>query len=279
VSVCVAPNVGSLHGRLTLRFTATGAHTILSHAKVVAPLKIVRPFRLDDGRLLVQMLSLGPGLCGGDACSIDVTVEQGARVVLVAQSATRILAMRDSEPARQRVALTVRAGGQLEYYPGLVIPFPDSSVEQRLDVDLEPGARVGVVESFAMGRTGRGEYLQFRRLLTRTAVAAAGSPLYRDGMDLQPGAANLAGTGVLEGYRYVASGYWYGASDSSIPQRPEDDAGDGVLMAIGQPAANQIYMRVLAADGCRLGESLQKALRGIQAGWGLTPIPLQRFTS
>jgi hypothetical protein len=54
---------------------------------------------------------------------------------------------------------------------------------------------------------------------------------------------------------------------------------DGVLMAIGQPAANQAYVRVLATDGYQLAASLQQALRGIQADWGLRPIPLQRFTS
>ena len=123
VSVGVAPSVGSLHGRLALRFAARGAHTILSHANVVAPLKIVRPFRLDDGRLLVQLLSLGPGLCGGDCCSVDVSVEAGARVVLVAQSATRILAMRDTEPARQRVHLTVRAEGSSNTTPASSFHF------------------------------------------------------------------------------------------------------------------------------------------------------------
>ena len=276
MSIGVAPSVGSLSGRLTLRFTATGAHTILAHANVVAPLKIVRPFRLDDGRLLVQLLSLGPGLCGGDSCSVDVSVEAGAHVVLVAQSATRILAMRDTEPARQCVRLTVRAGGQLEYYPGLVIPFPDSSLVQRLEIDVEPDARLGVVETFAMGRTGRGEYLRFRRLYSRTVVTAGGAPLYRDGMDLQPAAVNVAGTGVLEGHRYVGSGYWYGVGRADLqPAR----ATDGALMAIGQPAANQAYMRVLAADGYQLAASLQQALRGIQADWGLMPISLQRFTS
>lgn len=276
MSVGVAPSVGSLHGRLALRFAARGAHTILCHANVVAPLKIVRPFRLDDGRLLVQLLSLGPGLCGGDCCSVDVSVEAGARVVLVAQSATRILAMRDTEPARQRVHLTVRAGGQLEYYAGLVIPFPDSSIVQRLEIDVEPLARLGVVETFAMGRTGRGEYLRFRRLYSRTVVTAGGAPLYRDGMDLRPAAANLAGTGVLEGYRYVGSGYWYGVGGADLQQASTTD---GVLMAIGQPAANQAYVRVLATDGYQLAASLQQALRGIQADWGLRPIPLQRFTS
>jgi urease accessory protein len=271
-----APTSPALRGSLTLRFTAPHHRTVLSHSDVVAPLKIVRPFHLDDGRLLVQMLALGPGLCGGDAYDVDVTVEAGARAVLVAQSATRVLASRaDDAPARQAIRLTVRSGGQLEYYPGLVIPFPGSALEQRLEVAVEPGARVGVIESFAMGRTGRGEYLQFRRLLSRTFVTGDGRPLYRDGIDLQPRSANVAGMGVLEGFRYVASGYFHGAHVPGAPETPVD----GVLAAVGEAGPDQVYVRTLAADGCQLADCLQKTLRPLQAQWDLRPIPLQRFTS
>jgi urease accessory protein len=271
-----APTAPALTGSLTLRFTATHDRTVLSHADVVAPLKIVRPFHLEDGRLLVQMLALGPGLCGGDAYTVDVTVETGARVVLVAQSATRVLASRaDDAPARQDIRLRVRSGGQLEYYPGLVIPYPGSALEQRLEVALEADARLGVIESFAMGRTGRGEYLRFRRLLSRTIVTRDGAPLYRDGIDLQPQSGDVAGMGVLEGFRYVASGYFHGAH---VPPA-QDEPGDGVLAAVGEVGPDEVYVRTLAADGCQLAEWLQKTLRALQAQWGLLPIPLQRFTS
>ena len=71
-------------------------------------------------------------------CAIDVTVEAGARAVLVAQSATRLLGMEHGQPASQTVRLRVQAGGQLDSYPGLMIPFPDSSINQRVEIDLEP---------------------------------------------------------------------------------------------------------------------------------------------
>ena len=56
-------------------------------------MKIVRPFALDGGRALVQVLTLGPGLCAGDAVELDITVEPGARAVVVMQAASRILGM------------------------------------------------------------------------------------------------------------------------------------------------------------------------------------------
>ena len=121
-----------------------------------APLKIVRPFTLDGGRALVQIVTLGPGLCGGDACTIDVTVEPGARAVVMMQTASRILGMSArGASATQTVNLIVAPGGQLEYYPGLTIPFADSDLKQRVTVSAHRESRVGILESWSMGRATR----------------------------------------------------------------------------------------------------------------------------
>ena len=264
-----------IQGRLELVFTPDGERTSLTHARVVAPLKIVRPFALEDGRALVQMLTLGPGLCGGDCSAIDVTVEAGARAVLVAQSASRILGMSDGLAAAQTVRLTVRSGGQLEYYPGLTIPFPGSSFVQRVHVAAEAGARVGVLESWAMGRSGCGEYLQFRRVFSHTTFEVDGTPIYSDVVDLEPGSANLAGAGILDNHRYLASGYWYGATLAAPIARRADQ----LLLAAGHAAADQVYVRALANDGYGLRETLQAAIGAIHAGWRLHPIPIHRFTA
>jgi urease accessory protein len=213
-------------------------------------------------------------MCGGDRYTIDVTVEPGARAIVVAQSASRILGMAEGVHATQTVRLRVHAGGQLEYYPGLTIPFPRSSLEQRVEVRADAGARVGVLESWAMGRRGRGEYLQFRRICSRTTFEVDGVATSTDVVHLEPAAANLAGTGILDGYGYLASGYWCDATLPAPVPVPES-----VLLAVGQARPNHVYLRALAADGYALGESLQGALTQIHAGWRQAPIPIRRFTS
>jgi urease accessory protein len=268
--------VAPFHGRLELVFAPGRRGTVLAHAHVAAPLKIVRPFSLDGGRALVQVLTLGPGMCAGDSCTIDVTVEPGARAVVIMQSASRLLGMPEGEHAAQSVTLTVRADGQLEYYPGLTIPFADSHFVQRVHARADAGSRLGVLETWATGRTGRGEYLRFRKLSSRTTIAVDGSLVYADAVELDPALTSVAGTGVLESYRYIASGFWHGAalgSDVALP------SSDGALMAIGQAAPGQVYLRALAMDGYALGEMLQAAVQRINTAWGLEAIPLGRFTS
>jgi urease accessory protein len=262
-------------GRLTLVFAPGRNGTSLAHAHASAPLKIVRPFPLDGGRALVQILTLGPGLCAGDDWTIDITVESGARAVVIMQAASRILGMTDGSHATQSVNLVVRAGGQLEYYPGLTIPFPDSSLIQRVRVAAEGGSRVGVLESCAMGRSSRGEDLRFRLLSSRTTVEIDGSPAYADAIELDPVRMNVAGTGILESYRYLASGFWHGVT----PDFAGAWTAPNTLMAFGPSAPGQAFLRALAMDGYTMGHLLQSAIDRINAAWGLEAIPLRRFTS
>jgi urease accessory protein len=271
-----AASAARFRGRLQLAF-APGLHgTVLARAYAAAPLKIVRPFPLAGGGVLVQVLTLGPGMCAGDTHEIDITVEPGARAVVIMQSASRLLSMPEGSHASQEVTLTVRSGGQLEYYPGLTIPFADSSFVQRVAARVETGARLGILESWSTGRSSRGEHLRFRRISTRTTVTVDRNLAYADAVELEPGVHNVQGTGVLESHRYVASGFWYGATLASGPPL---SAPEGTLVALGQSAPDQVYLRALAMDGYALGEMLQSAVHCIRSGWQQSAIPFRRFTS
>ncbi|MGH9313159.1 MAG: urease accessory protein UreD [Vicinamibacterales bacterium] len=261
-----------VEGRLELVFARRGARTTLAHAHARAPLKIVRPFPLDGGRQLVQILTLGPGICAGDAYAIDVTVEPGASAVVITQSASRIHRMPDGSRGTQTVTLTVRSGGHLEYYPGLTIPFPGSEFAQTIDVAVEAGGRFGLLECWAMGRVGRGEYLRFRALSSRTEVMVDRVPAYADTLHLDPRAIDLAGHGLLEKHRYLASGYWYGAE---VPASRGN--GGGVLSALGETSPGHAYFRALAMDSPALGRALGDAVKQVYRSWNLQTAPVPRF--
>jgi urease accessory protein len=266
----------AVRGRLALVFAARGGGTVLAHADVHAPLKIVRPFQLADGRVLVQILALGPGLCAGDEYAIDVTVERNASAVVIMQSASRIIGMPAGARAAQNVKLAVDAGGQLEYYPGLTIPFRDSRFVQRVHVDAAADSRLGILETWATGRSGRGEHLAFRGISSRTMVRVDGAPVYADATELAPAEGDVAGTGVLEGHRYFASGFWLNASIEPVHELA---VRDGLLSAFGQTTPHRVYLRALSRDGYAMSEATNEAVRTVNAAWGLVPIPLRRFTS
>ena len=79
---------------------------------------VVRPFELADGRLMIQLITLGPGLCGGDAVSIDVRADDGARVVVTTTAAsTRSCRWRPGRRPSSMSTLRAGHGAALEYYP------------------------------------------------------------------------------------------------------------------------------------------------------------------
>jgi urease accessory protein len=270
-----ASAVRAIIGRVDLVFAASGKGTVLAHAHVCAPLKIVRPFELDAGRVLVQIVHLGPGLCAGDEYTIDITVQAGARAVVIMQSASRVLGMPEGAHAAQRVTLTIEPGGHLEYYPGLTIPFAGSAFVQRVHVSAARDSRVGLLETWGMGRSGRGEHLAFRRISSRTTLTIDGDAVYGDAMELEPSRVEVGGTGVLEGYRYVASGFWHNATVDPCAALAKRD---GVIAAFGPSTGQSVYLRALAIDGAAMGHVVSEAVEIVNSAWGLPAIPIRRFT-
>ncbi len=263
-----------VEGVLHLVFRERRGATYLAEQFVRAPLGIIRPFSLEDGGVLLQLAHVAPGVMGGDVYRLDVTVERGARVVLMATSATKLHRMLPGASAVQDVKLTVKAGGALEYYPGLTIPFPQAEFVQTLDVALAPGAKFGMLELWAMGRVERGEYLAFRRMSSRTRVFLDDQSCYLDALELRHDQAHPAGWGILEGHRYVASGYWCWDTASA----DQDTTGPDVLLISGVPACGHLYVRGLARDGLALREALHALLCRRRAAWGLAPLAFERYT-
>jgi len=268
-------DVSSAVGGAALTFAARGGRTVLVDSHVRAPVALVRPFPLADGGQLVQLITIGPGLCGGDRLHIQIAVETGARVVLTTPAATRVLSMDATQHAEQRVDFVVAAGATLEYYPAITIPFPDSAFRQTISVNASNGARVGVLETWALGRTARAEYLGFRSLSSRATLEVGGEPLYVDATELNPGRDRLAGAGVLARRRYLASGFWFGVTLPEEEPVTVDDT--DVLVSMAQSTPVVAYLRALASNAPSLEATLSGAATRIAAAWGHTPVSLARF--
>ena len=258
-----------------LTFAARAGRTVLTHSRVHAPVALVRPFPLEDGGQLVQLITIGPGLCAGDRIDIRISVSSGARVVLTTPAANRVLSMDAGRHAEQHVELHVATGATLEYYPAVTIPFPDSAFMQTIDVHAESGARVGVLETWALGRTSRDEYLRFRTLSSRTVLHVDDTLVYADATELQPGRDRLDGAGVLAGRRYVTSAVWYGVT---LPHDTADplDAAD-LVAVLTQSRPDVACLRAIGSDAPALEAAIRAATDRIAAAWAARPVRLDRF--
>jgi urease accessory protein len=264
-----------VEGRAVLEFARRGSRTVLAYSRFDAPMTMVRPFEAPDGRLVVQLMTLGPGLCGGDRLHADIRADEGTRVMVTTTAATRIMTMEPEQRAEQHVTLSVGSGALLEYYPTVSIPFPGSALRQTVEIAAAPDARVGVLEGWALGRIARGEYLEFTYLSSRTTLSVDGVLCYADAMHLEPGAGDLTGPAILAGHRYLASGVWYGADLSSGGWSGAEDRDS--LAAFAQSRPGLVYLRALARDGCGLDGVLRRSIDRIAEAWGVAPLQLDRF--
>lgn len=264
-----------VHGCANLVFVRRGSRTVLAHSRIEAPMTVIRPFELPDGRLVVQLITLGPGLCGGDAIRVDVTVEDGAHVVVTTTAATRVMTMEPGQTAEQHVRLQAGPGASLEYYPAVTIPFPGSALGQTVRVEAGATARVAVIETWAMGRAARDEYLQFRSLSSRTTLHVDGALTYADAMHLEPGVTDATNAGVLAGRCYVAAGFWFGPAVT--PEPAVAPAADGVLVAFAQSTPHVSYLRALGNDGPELDGVLRRSVERVAAAWAVPAVHMDRF--
>jgi urease accessory protein len=267
-------------GRGSLQFARCGGRTRLAHSHVTAPLALVRPFDLPDGRLVVQLLTLGPGLCGGDAMELDVILEDGAEVLLTTTAATRVMSMDAGTRATQHVRLRAGPGASLEYYPALAIPFPGSTLSQTLDIDADATARVGVVESWTFGRGARDEYLAFDSLRSRTTLTIDGALVYADALQLDPAQDDVANAGILDSRRYLAAGVFSGVeamTPGEFRLEAEGSAPAGVDVALALSRPGLAYLRALANDGPALDAAVQHSLERVARAWGRPAARLDRF--
>jgi urease accessory protein len=275
--VSASPEPAPRRGSLQIRLAERRGKTVVVDQYASSPFKLFTSPASTGHAVVLQVSMLGPGIVSGDALDIHITAESGASAVVLFTSATKVLGAVDGLAAEQRVRIDVADDAQLEYYPGLVIPYPRARFRQRADVRLASGARFGLLDLWSTGRIALGEELAFDELDGRTRVTVDDVDAYRDAVALVPEAHDLTGAGLLEGYRYVASGYWHWPG--AQPTEPANIATDDVQLVTGKPGTGERYLRALAKDGLALRRELAPVLAETRAAWGLAPIDFARYTT
>ena len=104
----------------------------------------------------VVIINTAGGITGGDHLSVDVTVGDGTRVTVTTPACERVYRSVEGEALiEQRVR--VGRGARLDWVPQEVILYDRSRLRRRLDLQLEGGAEITMVEAVLLGRAAMGE--------------------------------------------------------------------------------------------------------------------------
>lgn len=252
-----------LSGHLRLVCSADDqGRTYLREQSFCAPVHLSKP-HLEEDVLVVNIVNPTAGLLAGDRVQYDVTVEQGARVLLTAPSASRAHRIVEGD-ARVMQEFRIASGGWLENWPEMFIPQGGARYRQRTTVRVEEGGEALLIEMIAPGRTASGEVFAFAELDWETEVFFDDVKIARERYALSPESPTLAAmrTKFPEAYYascFVVSPHLRG--DAECWGRIHDLHGEDAWVGCSALSKGGWAIRVLAAGSV----ALRKTVAAIRA--------------
>ncbi len=234
-------------GHLSLH-AATRAHgrTVLAAQSFRAPYHLSKPYWDADTRTLIaQVVNPTAGILSGDQLQSDISVDQGAALLVTTPSASRVFKMKTGT-ATCRQQFHVTADAWLEVMPEPLVPHRGCSYRQTTTIEVAAGGEIFFADLLLPGRVAHGEAWEWKSLCLETTVRLDGELILRErfhhaGDDLRALAA-LAGSG------------------------PSACFGHAVLIAAARPAEAQWRAAVNALHGGGLWVGVSVLRRG---GWSI----------
>ncbi|MGN0650430.1 MAG: urease accessory protein UreD [Oscillospiraceae bacterium] len=196
---------------LYLRAEKRNERTIIAQSSFTAPLKITKPFYMDDCTKVILMAA-SPGMLDGDSYDISVEVNSGASLCFTGQSYTKIFRA-EKQGAVQKADISVGENSFLFYRPMPVIPFEKSIFRGITSVRLCRSSKFIMYDIISCGRAAMGERFLFSLFRTRTSVFVDNRLVFLDNQRLSPEEAPLSGIGFFEGHTHAGMMYLYGFPD------------------------------------------------------------------
>lgn len=153
------------HARLHLDYQQEAARTV-ARFRHDGPLRILQSLYPEGDTVCHNVLVHPPGgLVGGDTLDIDIEAADGSHGLITTPGASRFYRS-EGELALQRTRIRLAAGARLEWLPLEAICYSGCQAENRLRIEVEPGAELLGWDVTALGLPNanqpfeRGSYLQ-----------------------------------------------------------------------------------------------------------------------
>ena len=211
-----APSRVGRHGVALARFARGGERTYLADSYFRVPLQVMRP-NYPEGETPAHLTLINPtgGHVGGDVLELEITLDEGARVLWTTQGATKVYKSL-GEPVVSTTRIEMGAASALELLPDPIIPYADSIYAQETEIHMAEGAKLLYGESLYHGRVASGEHFDYSNLRLKLHIDYAGAPLLRDVMEVKPGDSDPEHLGLFEPYPYLGSFYVAGGTDAEL---------------------------------------------------------------
>ena len=170
-------------------------------------LKLLFPRAAGGSALQAVTVNCSGGIAAGDRLHSAYACAPDTHLLLTAQAAERCYRARPGEaPALIAAELRLAARATLEWLPQETILFEGAALRRRLEVEMDPSARLLCLESRVFGRALHGERVRSLDVSDRLCIRRAGRPVLVEGFELHGDAeAALSRTAIGAGAVAIAT--------------------------------------------------------------------------
>ncbi|MDD0857932.1 urease accessory protein UreD [Arthrobacter alpinus] len=246
-------------------------------------LRILRPHYLDEsGQVCYVVINPGGAYLGGDKYLIEVSVADGAELLLTTQSATKVYRTPNNR-AEQHMRLFLGAGSRLELLPDPLIAYREATYAQVTAVDMDPTASLVMAEVVTPGWSPDGKLFRYDEIRMRNEISIGGRLTVLDNLLIRPGSGSpVDSTCFMAEYTHLASLL---VMDARVDQAlvdelhallaPKNDGGQLGLTLLDGPG---LALRALSHSTERLNEMLAAAVDLLRKRWhGQEPLNLRKY--
>lgn len=254
----------SWNAHLQLRYVRDGERTI-AHDRHEGPLRVLQRLYPEGPGICHHVIVHPPGgIVGGDVLAVDATLAEGTHAVLTTPGATRFYRS-EGAPSLQRARLSLAPGARLEWLLLENIAYRGCDAENRLALELAPGAEAMGWDVLALGLPAAGEPFDRGRFVQE--LAWPGHWLERgviaaDDHALLDGALGLAGHRVLATLWFASGTPLAAARRERLLEEARAVTGDA-LAGTTSPQPGLVVLRMLAARV----EPAMALLQRVRAAW------------
>ncbi|MHC5231281.1 urease accessory protein UreD [Brucella sp. LJL56] len=219
------------------------------------------------------LINTSGGLTGGDRLRWDVELGENVSAVITTQACERIYRSGGGE-ARIATRLKAAKGTRLAWLPQETILFNQSVLSRTLDVELEEGAEILVVEATIFGRLAMGERVDEAMFSDRWRVRLGGQLVHAEEFRLGPDVgAELQARPVADGAFAVATVLLISGEAGRHLEAARQiigEEGGASLWQVG--AATKLMARLYAPDSYALRKRLGPLLALLNGKAGLPKV-------
>lgn len=238
--------------------------------------KIRLPHGTNGDGLEAVLINTAGGLTGGDRIAWTLELAPGTRLSASTQACEKTYKADPDAHAEVNVRLSLGAGASLAWLPQETILFDRAALRRRIDVDMEAGARLLLVEPLLFGRLAMGESVAAGSFRDRWRIRHDGRLVHAEEFAIDGAiGATLAETAVT-GECCAAATLLLVADDATerldVVRACLGDAGAASAWTVGAGTPGKLLARIVAADGYALRKTLVPLIRLLNGQAGLPRI-------